>query len=608
MILEADSKKPIKLDDLIVAVNQVHKKSSNQASSNGQNNDKVCFKCGKKHRNTNECPAAAKQCWCCGKSGHFAQLCKQKDGNGNSGRASNGQSHGTKYNSGNSGTRYSAGGSNRGAGKGSGYNRDGAGYNHDGGGYNRKQVRIVEEEDDSDGNESRVTWRVRVRRAGETIKNWLMPLVTLFICGQSISFTVDTRAEVNIIDENTFNKLNYKPKLYKCDTKFYKSIELIVTKGGSGNLLSYCTSVELGIINRINIVNSDGLDPSVEEYKIRYPKLFSGKIGELKNHQIRLHIDETIKPIQQKLRPNDIKPVNGPTPWVSPIVPVQKPGKPNEIRICTDAREANKAILRSRHTCPTLEDLAVNNESLRELVKKKAKWNWTEKHGEALQKLKQSICTDSLCYFDPKMRTELTVDASPVGLAGVMAQYDPRKTNEKRIVMYASRKITKVEQRYSQVERETLGVVWACEKFHLYIFANEFDIVTDKKAVELIFGKVRSKPKARIERWCLRLLPYKATPHTSTGVAPFQLMLQANTQTTKLPSSGIEKPRNQLHEKARVNDAKAKAKMTNYGNQKLKVKKANIKVCDLVLKKLQRKFKSDPYYDPEPYKVIKIYG
>ena len=54
-----------------------------------------------------------------------------------------------------------------------------------------------------------------------------------------------------------------------------------------------------------------------------------------------------------------IEPVNGPTPWVSPIVPVPKPGKPNEIRICTDAREANKAILRSRHSCPTVEDLAV---------------------------------------------------------------------------------------------------------------------------------------------------------------------------------------------------------------------------------------------------------
>jgi hypothetical protein len=107
------------------------------------------------------------------------------------------------------------------------------------------------------------------------------------------------------------------------------------------------------------------------------------------------------------------------------------------------------------------------------------------------------------------LRTEITVDASPVGLAAVMAQYDPKFPKTKRIIMYASRCLSKVEQKYSQVEREALAVVWACEKFHLYIYANEFDIVTDNKAVELIFGNVRSKPKARIERWCLRLLPYK---------------------------------------------------------------------------------------------------
>ena len=54
-----------------------------------------------------------------------------------------------------------------------------------------------------------------------------------------------------------------------------------------------------------------------------------------------------------------IEPVNGPTPWVSSIVVVTKPGRPNEVRICTDAREMNKAIRRTRHAFPTIEDLVV---------------------------------------------------------------------------------------------------------------------------------------------------------------------------------------------------------------------------------------------------------
>lgn len=47
------------------------------------------------------------------------------------------------------------------------------------------------------------------------------------------------------------------------------------------------------------------------------------------------------------------------------------------------------------------------------------------------------------------------------------------------------------------------------KNLHVYLYGAEFDIVTDNKAVELIFGNSDSKPKARIERWCLRLLPYK---------------------------------------------------------------------------------------------------
>ena len=44
------------------------------------------------------------------------------------------------------------------------------------------------------------------------------------------------------------------------------------------------------------------------------------------------------------------------TPWVSPIVTPPKKN-PNEIRLCVDMREPNKAILRERHQMPTREEL-----------------------------------------------------------------------------------------------------------------------------------------------------------------------------------------------------------------------------------------------------------
>ena len=64
-----------------------------------------------------------------------------------------------------------------------------------------------------------------------------------------------------------------------------------------------------------------------------------------------------------------------------------------------------------------------------------------------------------------------------------------------------------MEKRYSQTEKEALAVVWACERFHVYLYGIEFELYTDHKPLEIIYSN-KSKPCARIERWILRLQPY----------------------------------------------------------------------------------------------------
>ena len=81
-----------------------------------------------------------------------------------------------------------------------------------------------------------------------------------------------------------------------------------------------------------------------------------------------------------------------------------------------------------------------------------------------------------------------------------------------------------MERRYSQTEREVLAIVWGCDRFNLYLYGANFEIVTDHKPLELIFNNPNSKPPARIQRWALRLQAYTFTVKYKPGpdLMPFR--------------------------------------------------------------------------------------
>ena len=103
---------------------------------------------------------------------------------------------------------------------------------------------------------------------------------------------------------------------------------------------------------------------------------------------------------------------------------------------------------------------------------------------------------------------------SILGLGAILTQTHGEET---RPVAYASRTLTPVERRYLQTEREALAVVWGCERFHLYLYGTTFAIYTDHKPLEIIYSPT-SKPPARIERWGLRLQPYRFRVKHTPGV------------------------------------------------------------------------------------------
>ena len=179
-----------------------------------------------------------------------------------------------------------------------------------------------------------------------------------------------------------------------------------------------------------------------------------------------------------------------------------------EAEIPTDAKALHSFLCTVLWSARFMKDVCTVAEPLWRLTKKDVPWEWGEKEQKAFDALKNLITAKCMSYFRKDWETELITDASPVGLGAVLCQYNPKNPEERHIVCFMSRMLTDVERRYSQCEKEALAVVWACERAQIYLLGHHFTIVTDNRAVCLIYGNASSRPPARIERWALRLTQF----------------------------------------------------------------------------------------------------
>ena len=157
-----------------------------------------------------------------------------------------------------------------------------------------------------------------------------------------------------------------------------------------------------------------------------------------------------------------------------------------------------------------IKDMSQLTHNMRLLLKKNALFQWTESHEANFQRLKESISSDTcLMYFDTSKPITLQVDASQVGLGGVLLQEDSQ--GRTRPVAYASKALTPCETRYANIEREMLAVAWGCIKFHHYLYGRKFICQTDHKPLEDIHLKHLSDAPPRLQRLLLKLQPYDIT-------------------------------------------------------------------------------------------------
>lgn len=146
--------------------------------------------------------------------------------------------------------------------------------------------------------------------------------------------------------------------------------------------------------------------------------------------------------------------------------------------------------------------LATITEPLRELTKKEIVFVWGLEHDHAFQAVKQERTSIGvLRYFDPKADTAVQTDASQKGLGAALPQH-------RQPICYASSLLTETEQNYSNIERETLGVVWGLDEFHYCIHGKHCTLHTNHKPLESIFKKKLAHCPPRLQRLFIRALKY----------------------------------------------------------------------------------------------------
>ena len=130
-----------------------------------------------------------------------------------------------------------------------------------------------------------------------------------------------------------------------------------------------------------------------------------------------------------------------------------------------------------------IPNLSQLNAPLREL-KTQDEWYWGPEHQLAFQNIKDVLRTEPvLKYYDVKAPILLSCDASSKGM-GVAA------IQNNGVIAYASRALTPTEQKYAQIEKEMLSVVFACQRFHKLIYGKEdVTIENDHRPLETLLKK-----------------------------------------------------------------------------------------------------------------------
>ncbi|XP_026320398.1 uncharacterized protein K02A2.6-like [Hyposmocoma kahamanoa] len=237
---------------------------------------------------------------------------------------------------------------------------------------------------------------------------------------------------------------------------------------------------------------------------------------------------DTVRKVLERLDKYNVKVKEGKCTWFSESVEYL-----GHV-ICKEGRKPSKSLVEAIVKCKKPENvkelrsylgmlnfynnyignLSTLTKPLRELIEKNVKWNWSDLHQQSFELSKQKLLnSDILVHYDPSLPLVLFTDASPVGLGAVLCHAIKKGNNKlmEKPIAFASCSLTKVQQNYSQLDREALGIIYAVTKFHKYLWGRQFTLITDNAPIRHIFHPSKNVPTLathRLQHWALILSSY----------------------------------------------------------------------------------------------------
>ncbi|GBN70358.1 Retrovirus-related Pol polyprotein from transposon 17.6 [Araneus ventricosus] len=139
---------------------------------------------------------------------------------------------------------------------------------------------------------------------------------------------------------------------------------------------------------------------------------------------------------------------------------------------------------------------------LTELIKNNTVWLWDPSYGKILDRVKEQLTKSPvLAFFDPRIESEIVVDASPFGLGAVLQERG-------KPIAFASSTLTLAQCNCAHIEKELLAVVYGCKKFHQYVYGTKYKIYSDHKPLIAMSKKPLSDMSSRMQRFYLQLQSY----------------------------------------------------------------------------------------------------